>query len=156
MSEQLYRVVRNDEIKQEGDLFWSPLINTWEETGDAGTEGDPGLAYIRPVDPQPVNPWIKGSDSLPLDLDADANGYVEVWNGEMPVRIYASDVLELNYWRKIDQTPPPAEPTEAELFEKLLTIVESRLKNSPYTAVNEAMEVAADIRNLQESEGRDE
>ena len=72
----------------------------------------PRLVTFRPCDPEPANPWIKGSDRLPTEEDATLEGYVGVYHDSLdyPAMFYFSSVKESDYWRKIDQTPPPAVP----------------------------------------------
>ena len=146
MSEQHYVIVGRDEIKQEGDLVWDSSIQEWRTTDLADTHGHRFSAYLRPANPQPVNPWI--NDRKPEGSDAWRN-LVEIWRNGFPYRIHHKDVKHGETWRPIDQTPPPAGPTEAELIEELLTIIESE------DCGLRTREKTKQIRAKQESEGRD-
>lgn len=156
---QLYRIVGRDEIKQAGDLFWHRAQRRWQKTEDAGTRGSVDLSYIRPVDPQPVNPWIKGSDRLPTGEDSSNRGLVDSWDEhtQSPIPLPFNAVQPSYYWRRIDQTPPPAEPTEAEEIEELLLSLDETMTfwlGKAYPSAKIKEKVAA-IRAKQESEGRD-
>ena len=134
---------------EKGDYYWSPSAKMLKQVVVGSTRKRNDLLYLRLVDSQPANPWIKGSDRLPTEEDAWRN-VVEVWNGTAAVYYAFGQVKENDWWRPVDQTPPPAEPTEAELVEELLT-----------TLANEdcgfrARELAKKILAKRESEGRDD
>lgn len=148
MSKQHYVMIHHDEQKQPGDVFWGNC-QTWVEFKGKSGVGHREFPYLRLVDPQPVNPWIKGSERLPTEEDAWRN-VVEMWNGTAAVYYAFGQVKEDDWWRPLDLTPPPAEPTVEELVEELLKAVEA------FRCSGKIQECAQAIRAKQESEGRDD
>lgn len=153
MSKQHYVRVEPGTPRKKGDVFCcyqtSKLRPVKHFIGKTVQAND---FILRPVDPEPVNPWIKGSDRLPTEEDSSNAGLVDSWDEhtQSPIPILWNAVQPSYCWRPIDQTPPPAGPTEAELVEELLT-----------TLANEdcgfrARELAKKILAKRESEGRNE
>jgi len=152
MSEQLYRILKVGEVRRKGDCKANSGV--LEPVSNFGTVvEDYHVDVLRPVDPVPVNPWIKGSERLPRREDATENGYVWVYREDMdyPQVLGRGSVTPSHFWRSIDQTPPPAEPTIEDLWEKVLRHIEQHTFHS-----NVLPKLAAEIRAKQESEGRDE
>lgn len=149
MSRQLYELlgmVNESEIREGDVVVYKDLRSkVW--------------SLLRPANPQPVNPWVKGSDRLPTKEDAietfTTARVVEIWLANAPHRKNFKNVRADDYWRRIDQTPPPVEPTIEEKKAVLLELLFSHLEDGGENNWFVERKIR-EIRNLQESEGCDE
>lgn len=128
-----------------GKQLYRILSMTGSRTRFSDGRIDARQVMLEPVDPQPVNPWIKGSDRLPTEEDAWRD-VVEVWQCDAAIYRNYSKVKKGDWWRPIDQTPPPKEPTIEALTEKVF----DKLEKMQWS---DARSLMRQIRAKQESEG---
>lgn len=99
---QLFEIVERRETSLAPGDYEAEILD-WENKEMRGV-------LLRPVEPQPANPWI--NDRLPTKEDVDElHGEVIYWH-DIDKRASAIDYTLIephDYWRKIDQTPPPAD-----------------------------------------------
>ena len=159
MSKQYFELLEGADPQPGDHIVMAPTMSLKEH---------PRFVTFRPCDPEPANPWVKGSDRLPSEEDATPSGYVHVYRDslEYPALFYFSSVNESDWWGPIDQTPPPAdtepEPvpdpeTEAELVLDHLRRVISLVKATGISqAIPELRGLADDAeKQLDEIEKQD-
>lgn len=103
MSKQYFELLEGIE-RQNGDIIHAVPRGSLHE--------HPRFVTFRPVDPEPTNPWIKGSERMPSREDVTSDGGVFYWDDVAKEAFVCNwgEIEPHNYWRKVDQTPPPTEP----------------------------------------------